>query len=568
MNNAATSSVGSLRDSALGPSGSLWKTSPEYRSDVDFESGKFHGVSSLLLTNPNFLSSHLFRADILYDSTSELETPREKEQSLVGYKVGTESTDAETTLPTSAVDVPGFDLKRTVVRRLIPRKPQMDRPIIQSCFFYDRVWKDARDAHLTVYVPHVSSEAELPFYHPPISAMGYLYESAHQASLGGKATLSVHVRLFNEQLASQLPSRYHRMFLSTLNTLHRLGRYTPQQNDPISKPPKDNLIPQHLTQNTYTRLKQKYAADLIARWVESTDPAKHVFEDLSIAAFLIEMWKQMYGVLPISERQKEADRNTFPGFVDMACGNGVLVFILIEEGYCGWGFDARQRKTWSTFPQKVQEKLEEMICIPKPFQDTMDAPDFDVKVHDGLFPSGTFIISNHADELTPWTPILAALADPERPLAYLAIPCCSHALDGSRYRYKPKKALGLGESDEDLDEDEQPKSGDLKQMRRAKKRGQGDPSSSTYASLTAYVVALASEIGYDVEKTLMRIPSTRNVGLIGRLASRQVSQSQVTSIVHRECEKSGGIDSAAKTWYARAASLQKGRTIHLAAHVS
>ena len=45
-------------------------------------------------------------------------------------------------------------------------------------------------------------------------------------------------------------------------------------------------------QNTLALLKNKYARPLVQSWAEKTDPNKHVFEDLAIAAFLMELLKE------------------------------------------------------------------------------------------------------------------------------------------------------------------------------------------------------------------------------------------------------------------------------------
>jgi tRNASer (uridine44-2'-O)-methyltransferase len=103
-----------------------------------------------------------------------------------------------------------------------------------------------------------------------------------------------------------------------------------------------------------------------------------------------------------------------------------------------------------------------------------------IGIHNGLFPKGTFIISNHADELTPWTPILASLSK----CPFMMIPCCSHALSGARFRAPPPK--------------------------------DAPSSTSAFASLVAWVSKLAKDSGWDVEVEMLRIPSTRNTALIGR----------------------------------------------------
>jgi tRNASer (uridine44-2'-O)-methyltransferase len=196
----------------------------------------------------------------------------------------------------------------------------------------------------------------------------------------------------------------------------------------------DQLIPQKQYQDTYTALKIKYGKQLADQWVEVTDPGKHVFEDIAIAAYLIELWREVY--LP-STQTNPTDENAiakpaFPGFVDIGCGNGILVHILLSEGYPGYGFDARERKTWTIFPETTRGKLERRILVPDVLQSQQahDGDEEEASWHNGVFHNGEFIISNHADELTAWTPLLAHISNS----AFIAIPCCSHSLSGARFR--------------------------------------------------------------------------------------------------------------------------------------
>ena len=69
------------------------------------------------------------------------------------------------------------------------------------------------------------------------------------------------------------------------------------------------------------------------KWVEVTDPSKHVFEDIAIATWLICLWKE-------DKSQR---------FVDLGCGNGFLTYILSQEGYIGYGVDMTKRKIWNDF---------------------------------------------------------------------------------------------------------------------------------------------------------------------------------------------------------------------------
>ncbi len=40
-----------------------------------------------------------------------------------------------------------------------------------------------------------------------------------------------------------------------------------------------------------------------------------------------------------------------PSFIDLGCGNGLLVHILGGEGFRGTGLDIRKRKIWESFPR-------------------------------------------------------------------------------------------------------------------------------------------------------------------------------------------------------------------------
>ncbi|KNG80526.1 tRNA (uracil-O(2)-)-methyltransferase [Aspergillus nomiae NRRL 13137] len=588
-----------------------WVTSKDLIEDgLTFSPEAMKDLTIYLLGNININSTHLFRADILYDSQGVLSTPQQKELSFAqtGNTSVEATADAEDRVePIAAKEVAGFNLNRTVVRRLIPRNPKLDRPLEQTCHFYEADIAPISDGatqqsrlrrFLAVYTPHVASKEDIPFYHPLLRSLAYLYDFTDDATESteagsGSGALSLHFLPYPEEA---IPNRLERTLHSLLNTQIRLARNTrPSETSEGGNynPSKDNVIPQHLVQNTYSRLKFKYAKDLCRDWVEDTEPTKHVFEDLAITAFLIELWRSMYGAVPAEERNEDGTEKydpNFPGFVDVACGNGVLVYVLLMEGYRGWGFDARRRKTWKILPEFVQARLKEEIYIPKPFTDALveagGVPDLGVETHAGLFEKDTFIISNHADELTVWTPLMATLACPESPLPFIAIPCCSHALSGAKYRYPPPK---VSKSDpdknssqhEDVDS-EQPATGDLKALRKAKQEAQTDVgfNKSMYGSLTMKTISVAEEIGYDVEKTLLRIPSTRNMGVIGgrkrvtkewRARNQQHTSScngdavigsaldKAMAAVQRECLRDGGVEGAANIWAERAKGIHKGQ---------
>ncbi|KAJ5595501.1 DUF1613-domain-containing protein [Penicillium hispanicum] len=593
-----------------------WLTSQDLHEDsLSFSPETVYKMALFLMANPNITSTHLFRADIMYDSQGLMKTPQQTEQAFRASAVSDNLTPETQIMPKQAIKAEGFDLIRTVVRRLIPRNDKLDRPLEQTCHFYTSKgapWRSkdlssrgieksqtgnpAPERLLITYHPHVDLPEDMPFYHPLLKGLAYLYEFESTGADTGSGTMSLHFLPFT----ADIPNRLERALHVLLNTYIRLARGS-KETDPDDgsgqNKLKDNMIPRHLVQNTYARLKGQYADDLCERWVEETEPSKHVFEDLAITAFLIELWRSMYGVTPTIEKdQKQESSASFPGFVDVACGNGVLVYVLLMEGYSGWGFDARRRKSWGIFPASVQERLVEKIYVPKPFADTLEPDEIGVGIHTGNFPRETFIISNHADELTLWTPLMAALACPTSPLPFISIPCCSHSLSGSRFRYPPPKrgqlngSLDISTTDhrhEYVEQNPQPTSGDLKALRAAKndEKTEDGMQNSMYGSLTAKTMSVAEEIGYEVERTMLRIPSTRNMGVVGnrRLVAQKWRSdsrakdnssaaadgpiendstvvSRIVQIIERECSKDGGIQTAARTWIERAQGLHQGGT--------
>lgn len=489
-----------------------------------FPTSAFNTVMLNLIKNPNITSSHLFRADIFYDS--ENDHSFNPDDAADPYREGLVK-HLKTDLQPTKATWPDFLLERTIVRQLIPRNPQLDKPLVQTCHIFRQYSCDGNrtlERTLVLYIPHVLKLEDMPFYHPTVSQLAFLHTWRSNSSTSpgtptlhepenSPGTLTLLYRLFpNEQLSTKL----ERTALKLLQTIHKHGQG--QLTGYEKRVHHDQLIPQKRYQDTYTRLKTTYGRYLSENWVEVTDPGKHVFEDIAIAAFLIELWRDMYAAPPPPLQQQQQQQHTllqptnistqetsssssststnlppFPGFIDIGCGNGLLTYILLSEGYEGSGFDARQRKTWTIFPPDIQSQLHQQILVPRIFQtvyqhqqqinnnhnnnnDIDNTDNTEDKVlkpsnnhpnnphwHSGIFPSssssspspspppqetnptptrqrgggeeeegkgGKFIISNHADELTAWTPLLAYL----NKSSFIAIPCCSHDLSGARFR--------------------------------------------------------------------------------------------------------------------------------------
>ncbi|XP_055625229.1 probable tRNA (uracil-O(2)-)-methyltransferase [Toxorhynchites rutilus septentrionalis] len=156
----------------------------------------------------------------------------------------------------------------------------------------------------------------------------------------------------------------------------------------------------------YSQLKIKYATEMVKNWPETTDPRKYVYEDVAIATYLLLLWKQERENTGCERRQS---------FVDVGCGNGLLVYILTSEGHDGMGIDLRKRKIWDIYPQNV--KLIEESIVPS---------------ESSMFTDIDWVIGNHSDELSPWIPVIAARSTFR--CRYFLLPCCAFEFNGSKFQ--------------------------------------------------------------------------------------------------------------------------------------
>ncbi|XP_051991624.1 probable tRNA (uracil-O(2)-)-methyltransferase [Xyrauchen texanus] len=213
-----------------------------------------------------------------------------------------------------------------------------------------------------------------------------------------------------------------------------------------------SLVPVEKYSILYQQLKEKYK-ELVKVWPEVTDPEKFVFEDVAIATYLLVLW---------GEERVEKGTTTKQSFVDLGCGNGLLVHILNKEGHPGKGIDIRKRKIWDMYGPGTH--LEENAITPS----------------DGfLFPTTDWLIGNHSDELTPWIPIIAARSSYS--CRYFVLPCCFFDFFGKYQRRQCKK--------------------------------------SQYKEYIDFITDVSIECGFHTEEDCLRIPSTKRVCIIGRCRS-------------------------------------------------
>lgn len=455
----------------------------------------------------NVSSEHFSREAFLVTLESLVEYPERTSSAILRADVEGElqarPTDA------SRLRISGWNVDRLIRRHLLPRNPAMDGSMSQNCYFLSPVGNIARPAGLTdaLVIFEPLDDSCIPFYHPQVSALAFHYTE-------DKTTISYvpihgntdeHGNVGDSTVARSSQERLHRTLYQLLSIIikHSIGYMNNYQKRVLH----DVLVPRNDWQDLYTSLKGRLAAGYITSWAESTDPKKHVFEDLGIASFLINLWKSNALANPQGPLS----------FVDVGCGNGLLVDILLREGWLGYGFDARHRKSWQGYQSATQLMLKEMILYPE-LLNTLDsnldgasrtlpstsitelqsqATTTSVSLNYGNFNSAQFLIGNHADELTPYIPLLSAISSltssredmipDDKGLVYttgfMIIPCCTHTFSGEKHNALSTKG-------------------------------------GRYNSYLTWLVTICEAVGWVVEKEALRIPSTRNWAIIGRRRRR------------------------------------------------
>ncbi|GAA5975252.1 hypothetical protein JCM5350_000206 [Sporobolomyces pararoseus] len=512
-----------------------------------------------LIHFPEHSSSTILRADILADENFEdkshsTEKGKGKEREMQGQ-----------------YDLEGYELKRRIRRKILPKRPQFDHSMEQECLIYTRQHastssldtpEDSTEALVLMMVDldlleQETGKKEPPYYHPQVSTLAFRYLPA---SLGSSehssqpsATLRIDlIPLPTTPLSAPLnpQDRLFRTCLSLLRTIDKVSKgYNTGYEKRVNH---DLLVPKERVQDVYQRLKSKYSCVflpnplrlstrvptavflggetgnsstiasiddpspritfprfLASSWAEKTDPSKHVFEDVAICAWLMCLWDEMY---PRTVSEKDGVERAEPegGFVDVGCGNGLLVFLLNSEGYKGYGLDLRERKSWSLY-SPIPDLRVTSLSPPTLLRSSLSTST-------PPFPPNAFLIGNHADELTPWIPLFAALTPSS---AWLNIPCCLHDLTGrfetKTYSIPPQYLDSLPCPPPPASD---PSALKIEAHPLLYPFYHPTPSylneTSRYGSYQLFLAHLSLLCGFLPEREALRIPSTKNYGLVGR----------------------------------------------------
>lgn len=182
-----------------------------------------------------------------------------------------------------ACKLEGYLATRSILRKLLPRRPGRDGSLEQDCMLY----QTEHDFEPTVGVlaPRLPHGRVLPYYHPSVSHLAFRYVSsdANESSADEEKTcyLIIEVIPLSDQ-PIEISSRLYRTCLALLETIDRYGWGC--ANNYKKRVIHDVIIPREEYQDLYLILKERHKA-LVDKWQESTDPRKHVFEVKSLNKF-------------------------------------------------------------------------------------------------------------------------------------------------------------------------------------------------------------------------------------------------------------------------------------------
>ncbi|KAF9274364.1 tRNA methyltransferase 44 [Mortierella alpina] len=234
----------------------------------------------------------------------------------------------------------------------------------------------------------------------------------------------------------------------------------------------DVLVPKELYLSTYASMKEKYAQKWVQSWPEKTDPRKFVFEDIAIAAWLVALWKlerenggsttaigaAETAVAAAEDKQGDvsSEGQTEPENGGMAMKKQTFVDLGCGNGLLTHILNEEGHK--GTGIDIAARKVWDIYGNGTKLEAQTVIP------NETVFDSVDWVIGNHADELAPWIPIIASRS---KPLT-------------NRYQF-PK----------------------------------GAPEGK-YKAYQDYICSVIDTCGYDLEVEILRIPSTKNVALVGR----------------------------------------------------
>jgi tRNASer (uridine44-2'-O)-methyltransferase len=206
---------------------------------------QFFDTLAELCLHPERNSTNILRADIVYDDAA---VPATADKGALEERIK----------HCKYIFVPpaGYRRTRSIRRRILPRRPTRDAPLLQDCAFY-RSDSDtpSEEQGILVMVPHADTREDVPYYHPVLRKIAFRYKASPPLVVAPtivavtdsaplpdeqpevKGTISISILPFSDELASTtsdvpdeqlvssdvLPNRTYRTCLHLLETLHKHG---------------------------------------------------------------------------------------------------------------------------------------------------------------------------------------------------------------------------------------------------------------------------------------------------------------------------------------------------------
>ncbi|KAJ1979844.1 ATP-binding cassette transporter snq2 [Dimargaris xerosporica] len=348
---------------------------------------------------------------------------------------------------------PSMSLIRHTTRRLLPKRTTHDAIVTEQVLVYQSP-AECRVEFSPCVAHDEQGLADLPFYYPKFASFAYTYcvhplaqpsDTSDDVDRGllrieffMPSQQSITLTAKEEYVWQQLLRKLHKWCIAAMTGYRKRGQH-------------DQLVTKDQYLAMYRQMKADYGATWVSVWPEKTDAAKFIYEDIGIASWLLCLWQQR---MP-STAQNTGART----FMDLGCGNGFLVHLLASKGYHGWGLDQADRKVWQMYGPGTHLIAETLYPMAARYPDT------------------EWFIGNHADELVPWIPIIAARSHYHAKI--VVIPCCLYELSGEKYNHT-------------------------------------QPGRTRYQVYLDYIAQIMEICGFIVEREQLRIPSTKNIALVGR----------------------------------------------------
>ncbi|KAG1718522.1 hypothetical protein EDB19DRAFT_1920468 [Suillus lakei] len=373
--------------------------------------------------------------------------------------------DSDTTIPSSVPRLEGYCPVRNVHRKLLPRRPGRDSGLEQHCTLYALETGDfAGLPSMLVLTPLVSEGESLPYYHPTVSHLVFRFIPSNSTTTPDSASTQPALRIGVVQHPGTPTDPNSRLYTPIVTFgVHSL-----------------------IIRSAYSMM-SPYPEKYIKTYISKCD--------IGIATFLMLFWKDMFATSADRAAVKELDDSQWTswprpsgGFLDLGCGNGLLTHILSvsAEGYSGYGIDLCARISWAHYPDSSQTALKVHALDPTQLLSPSSSNDEEIS----LWEHGVFLIGNHADELTPWLPVLATRAGAS---GYLSIPCMDPDAATAAVSNEVEveavfiSSLGLGAE---------------------------GTHKSQYSAYRIWLARLSQWLGWKIECDTLQIPSTRNWAIV------------------------------------------------------